>query len=254
MLWEFTDADLGYTYGRPIITKTHAFGGKWVVIVPSGYNNPPAWARSYSCDANDGKLHEDDVDRIRHADQSRRASRRSPATRRTSTTRSSSRSTAATCTATSGASISPIRIRPIGQSAKQLANLTDPGGNPQPVTTPPQIEIDIANGIDRWVFVGTGTAAGRHGPDDPAIANQIQTMYAIRDGTKRRRNQSLPRWAAATPDAAFRWRTRRNGLAAKPDNGWYDDLPLGAAHRDAGAGGAVGRRLCRYVAAGPIPA
>ncbi len=39
VLWQFTDADMGYSYGRPIIAKTHAFGGKWVVIVPSGYNN-----------------------------------------------------------------------------------------------------------------------------------------------------------------------------------------------------------------------
>ena len=39
MLWEFTDDDLGYTYGRAIIAKTHAFGGQWLVIVPSGYNN-----------------------------------------------------------------------------------------------------------------------------------------------------------------------------------------------------------------------
>lgn len=46
-LWEFTydtsksgytaDANLGYTYGRPVITKLR--DGKWVVLVTSGYNN-----------------------------------------------------------------------------------------------------------------------------------------------------------------------------------------------------------------------
>jgi type IV pilus assembly protein PilY1 len=39
-LWEFTvnnDADLGYTYGNPVITKLK--NGVWVVLLTSGYNN-----------------------------------------------------------------------------------------------------------------------------------------------------------------------------------------------------------------------
>uniref|UniRef100_UPI00286BFEF0 pilus assembly protein n=1 Tax=Roseateles sp. TaxID=1971397 RepID=UPI00286BFEF0 len=36
-LWEFTDPDLGYTYGQPTILKTRAYG--WVVVIGSGYNN-----------------------------------------------------------------------------------------------------------------------------------------------------------------------------------------------------------------------
>lgn len=35
--WEFTDADMGYSFGRPLIIKTAAEG--WVVAVTSGYNN-----------------------------------------------------------------------------------------------------------------------------------------------------------------------------------------------------------------------
>ena len=37
MLWEFTDNDLGMTFGNPVITKNKA--GKWVVAFSSGYNN-----------------------------------------------------------------------------------------------------------------------------------------------------------------------------------------------------------------------
>jgi type IV pilus assembly protein PilY1 len=40
-LWEFgtaQDADIGYSYGNPILTK-RASDGKWVVIFASGYNN-----------------------------------------------------------------------------------------------------------------------------------------------------------------------------------------------------------------------
>lgn len=49
-LWEFcadasllctvTDADLGYTYGNPVITKRTS-DNRWVVLVTSGYNNAP---------------------------------------------------------------------------------------------------------------------------------------------------------------------------------------------------------------------
>ena len=36
-LWEFTNPNLGYSFGNPIITKNK--NGRWVVIVSSGYNN-----------------------------------------------------------------------------------------------------------------------------------------------------------------------------------------------------------------------
>ncbi len=36
-LWEFTDDDLGYTFGNPVVVKNKA--GKWVVAFTSGYNN-----------------------------------------------------------------------------------------------------------------------------------------------------------------------------------------------------------------------
>lgn len=37
VLWEFTDDDLGYTFGNPVIAKNKA--GKWIVAFTSGYNN-----------------------------------------------------------------------------------------------------------------------------------------------------------------------------------------------------------------------
>ena len=69
-------------------------------------------------------------------------------------------------------------------TVEKIATFTDKlNGNAQAVTTPPQIEIDIANGVDRWVFIGTGRLLDDTDLTTPAIANQIQTMYAIRDGT-----------------------------------------------------------------------
>lgn len=37
LLWEFTDTNLGYTYGNPIVTKLQ--DGTWVALLSSGYNN-----------------------------------------------------------------------------------------------------------------------------------------------------------------------------------------------------------------------
>ncbi len=39
LLWEFTDANMGLTFGRPQITKLD--DGRWVVMMTSGYNNCP---------------------------------------------------------------------------------------------------------------------------------------------------------------------------------------------------------------------
>jgi type IV pilus assembly protein PilY1 len=37
VLWEFTDSDMGYTFGPAVIVKTKKYG--WVAILTSGYNN-----------------------------------------------------------------------------------------------------------------------------------------------------------------------------------------------------------------------
>ncbi|MFN5048322.1 pilus assembly protein [Roseateles sp.] len=45
-LWEYTDDDLGFSYGNPVITKNKA--GKWIVAFTSGYNNvSPGTGRGY---------------------------------------------------------------------------------------------------------------------------------------------------------------------------------------------------------------
>ena len=65
-------------------------------------------------------------------------------------------------------------------AATKIAKLTDSSGNAQPVTTAPQIEIDIGTGVDRFVFVGTGQLL-----DDSDLADHAdQTFYAIRDGSE----------------------------------------------------------------------
>ncbi|MDH0864214.1 PilC/PilY family type IV pilus protein [Mitsuaria sp. GD03876] len=54
VLWEFTEADMGYTFGQPLVTRTAAHG--WVVIVPAGHNNGSGKNHLYIINARTGTL------------------------------------------------------------------------------------------------------------------------------------------------------------------------------------------------------
>jgi type IV pilus assembly protein PilY1 len=227
-LWTFTDGDMGYTYGRPFLTKTHATqgaftAGQWVAVVSAGYNNPTGLGKIFFIDVKTGtKLKEMDTG--------------------------------------FGSATSPSGLvhlvgytkdyhnqlleqiyggdlygnfwrfdvsdsDPGNWTVTKLAYLTDPTGVPQPVTVAPSVDVDITNGVDRWVFVGTGRLLDPTDLTDPLITGQQQTLYAIRDGT------------ATTPSVAATPLLPRtdlvplvdkvNGLSGKPTKGWYDDLPTG---------------------------
>ena len=231
VLWEFpplgdTTTDMGYTYGRPFIAKTRAFNGEWLVIVPVGYNNPSGVGKLYFLRARDG-FKEMEL----------------------STGFGSAAAPAGLAHAAGYTKdfrnqlIEQIYAgdlfgnfwrfdvsdpNPGNWTVGQLALLVDPHGDVQPVTTPPEIKVDPDNGVDRWVFVGTGRLLDDSDLIAPSPAQQ-QTMYAFRDGTdttplplpgtplKRTTvgMESLPNTSTAT----------HFGLAAKPDKGWFDDLP-----------------------------
>ncbi|MBK7792721.1 MAG: hypothetical protein IPJ62_09505 [Betaproteobacteria bacterium] len=85
------------------------------------------------------------------------------------------------------------------------------------MTTAPVIEIDITTGIDRCVVLTTGKLPHENDLADTAV----QTLYAFRrydrqaggdrDGGKSRSD------LISVTDA--------DGLKARPDKGWHDDLP-----------------------------
>ncbi|TMH30485.1 MAG: hypothetical protein E6H66_18105, partial [Betaproteobacteria bacterium] len=224
VLWEFKNSDLGYTYGKPMIAKTRAFNGAWLVIVASGYNNSSGNGHLFFIRASDGAL------------------------LKTMSTGAGSAGAPSGLAHPAGYTkdfhnqlveqvyagdllgnfwrFDVSDANPNNWSVGLLARLVDAGGFPQPVTTPPQIEIDISNGIDRWVFVGTGKLY-----DDSDLADpQQQTMYALRDGTAEAPlplpavplNRSTTGLPQVSHNASLDF-----GLANKPDKGWYDDLPLG---------------------------
>jgi type IV pilus assembly protein PilY1 len=235
VLWEFPPPgdvnpirEMGYTYGKPIIAKTREFGRAWLVMVGSGYNSPTGEGKIYFLNANDGS-----VENMMHTsagDAGNPAGLAHPG----GYTQDFHNQLAEQLYAgdllgnfwrfdVSGTLPWPAPGR--------LAKLSAPAvGTPQPVTTPPEIKIDVNNGIDRWVFVGTGKL---YDETDLAIT-QVQTMYAFRDGTA-----SGPWALPATPiEQGVTLGTEfvaldplnpanKFGLASVPAKGWYHNLPAG---------------------------
>jgi len=234
VLWEFppvgdTAIDMGYTYGKPIIAKTRAlFNGAWVVMVGSGYNNPSGVGKLYFLQASDPTHYK--------MMSTGAGSAGSPAglAHPAGYTQDFHNQLAEQIYA--GDLLGNFWRFDVSDttsdthwSVGQYAQLIAPGGGGlQPVTTPPEIKIDVSNGIDRWVFVGTGKLY-----DESDLADsQLQTMYAFRDGTA-----SAPWVLPATPvdrttpgmvPLPATDSTHNFGLANTPDKGWFHDLPAGS--------------------------
>ena len=177
VLWEFSDADLGFSYGDPLVMKTKKYG--WVVVFTSGYNNSDgkgyflfvnpqtgvllekvttntgstsndaglAHAEAFIVDATDGT-----ADAIYAGDLLGNLWRLD-------------------VTSTTGTYGDPGKL-------VKLAKLTDASAGAQPVTTRPSIEVSPSS-KKRYVMVGTGRLL-----DTSDIAStQGQTFYAFTDGT-----------------------------------------------------------------------
>ena len=217
VLWEFSDDDLGYTYGPAVITKTAAWSGKWVVVVPSGYNNASGVGKIWFLDAKTGDV------------------------LKTLSTGVGSSTSPAGLAQISGftqnfrnylsdeiyggdqyGNVWRFDIRdtnPDNWTVGLLAKLTAPDGTPQPVTTAPQIEVDIVNGADRWVFFGTGRLLDTTDQDNP----QIQSFYALRDGTQKVPSTIVNGSPIVRSDLAVV--TSAAGTSGITAKGWVDDLP-----------------------------
>jgi type IV pilus assembly protein PilY1 len=233
VLWEFpsvgnTSIDMGYTFGKPVIAKTR-FDGAWRVVVGSGYDNPSGVGKLYFLQASNPNPTNFIVMSTGVGSTTSPAGLAHPA----GYTQDFHNQLAEQFY--SGDLLGDLWrfdvSSPVSDAAwtfGQLGKLTAPGvGTVQPVTTPPEIKIDINNGIDRWVFIGTGKLYDQSDLAD----HQPQTMYAFRDGTA-----SAPWALPATPidrltvgmvkltdtDA-----TNNFGLPNIPDKGWYHDLPNG---------------------------
>jgi type IV pilus assembly protein PilY1 len=170
VLWEFTDPDLGYTFGDPLISKTRKYG--WVVVFASGYNNG-ASGRGYLFFVNPrtGEL----LEKLQTPSASTGMAHLNGYVERFSDGTMDAVYSSdldgniwrTDVTASSGAYPAP----------QLFATLTDVSGVRQPITSKPIIEVDPRSGR-RFVMQGTGRLL-----DTTDIAlTQTNDFYAITDG------------------------------------------------------------------------
>jgi type IV pilus assembly protein PilY1 len=244
VLWEFpnsaTDSTLklniGYSYGKPVITKTAAYG--WVVLVTSGYNNGTGTDNSggdghgyiWVLDAKTGNvLNTIDTGVGTTGDPSGLAHIAAWA---------DNADLDNTATYVYGGDLKGNLWRfdltdstgTIIYTARKLAVLKNASGVTQPVTTVPELaSIAVSSALTkRFVFVGTGQYLG----DSDVTTTQTQTMYGIVDDLS---TASDPVIANPTRDSLVAQAFTTSGTTRTVSNntvdyttkkGWYIDLPI----------------------------
>ncbi|MEJ5988387.1 PilC/PilY family type IV pilus protein [Ramlibacter sp. PS3R-8] len=232
-MWEFTNDNLGLSYGNPIITKRS--DGTWVVVFASGYNNVSPGdgnGHLFVLDANTGTL-------LTQVD-----------------TFTSGTTAAGDTTTPSGlakinswvdSELANVSKRFYGgdilgnlwrfdidgvvapnNAALRLAQLTNPDGGAQPVTTKPSV-AEITHNGSRYpvVFVGTGKYLGTSDLTD----GSVQSLYAMKDplidssyGDVRSNTNFVSQTISASGTART---STNNAVDWLTKAGWRADLPAG---------------------------
>ena len=238
--WSMSVNKIGYTHGRPIVTKTKAHG--WVALVSSGYNNggdTGGDGRGYLFVINvrTGKLlHVFD----------------------TTVGDSGAPSGLAFISAFVDDSLGDNTVQYVyggdllgnvwrfdlndasaaNWKLKKLTTLVDGAGATQPVTTEPELALITIAGVHRrFVYVGTGQYYGDSDIPGAAGANrhasQRQTMYGLTDDLS---NPSGTTAVIASLRGNLQQQTLSNGSETRTTStnpvdystkkGWYIDLPI----------------------------
>lgn len=219
VLWEFTDAgsdDMGYSFGKPLVVKTRAYG--WVVMVTSGYNNASGKGVLYVLNAKTGAL----LKKITTNASGEGAGNPSGLARITGFTLNYGDYTVEQVY---GGDLFGNMWRfdvsnSSGAAWPSNATLFATTAAGQPITAAPQIEVDSTR-VNRWVFFGTGKYLD---PSDNATLT-TQTMYAIKDGTKGTPTSTGLPFGKANLVAITGVGTGAAIPAGK--QGWYFDLSAG---------------------------
>ncbi len=180
--WEFTHANMGYSFGSPLIVRTSA---GWRVLVTSGYDNGTA-------SGGDGRGYVWVLDPATGAILSTIAtgvgSTSSPSGLAHLSRLSNTTPDALVRYVYGGDLLGNVwRFDLDTAQAVQIAVVTDPGGTAQPITAPVEVGAVAGNAAKFNVFVGTGRYfADEDVPGVPGAntwATQRQSMYGIVDDT-----------------------------------------------------------------------
>jgi type IV pilus assembly protein PilY1 len=189
-LWEFTNPNLGYSFGNPIITKNK--NGRWVVIVSSGYNNSSGCAASgdgnghvFVLDAATGELL-DDIPTYTSGTTAAGSTGSPSGLGQLNAWVDNSRLGVADRVYGGDMQGNLWRIDfddnhlPAGKEAVLIASLKDGAATPnaQPISVRPELaEIDVAGTKYPLIMVGTGRYLG----DSDISDLSQQTIYGIKD-------------------------------------------------------------------------
>ncbi len=218
-LWEFSDTNLGLTFGNPIITKRA--DGTWIVAFSSGYNNADGKGHLYILNAGTGtKL----LDIVTPAG--------SPGTPSglgkinawidLSTNNTALRFYGGDLLGNLWRFDFDNKVLPY-QSAFLLAQLQTPSGLPQPVTIKP--ETMLISKTHPVVVIGTGRYLG-----DSDISNvEQQSIYIIKDslnatglGVLRSNPKLVKRTVTVSGSSAI---GSTETISWDTNDGWWFDLP-----------------------------
>ncbi|MDR3299597.1 MAG: hypothetical protein LBU43_06245 [Candidatus Accumulibacter sp.] len=178
-MWEFTDENLGYTFGNPVITKLT--DGTWVVLLTSGYNNTvtsgynntgDGKGRLFVLDANSGET-------IRRVTTSAGSSDTPSGLAKIAAWADYPTLNNTALWAYGGDLLGNVWRFDINDdgdagNARLIATLKDDDGKAQPITT--RLELALVLG-HRVVFAGTGQLLGL--PD--LVTETRQSVYALKD-------------------------------------------------------------------------
>ena len=172
LLWEFTDTNLGYSFGNPRISKLK--NGTWVVLLTSGYNNADGLGRLYVLNANTGALIRSISTGVGSTGSPSGLAHLSahvvlPDTDNT------------TVAAYAGDTLGNLwrfdvngDIGAAGYDAQLLVSFKDAGGNAQPITSKPTVTSINGKPV---IYVGTGRYLGTTDVTDTSS----QSFYAVLD-------------------------------------------------------------------------
>lgn len=246
VLWEFTDADLGYTYSKPLIVRTNN-SNKWAAIFGNGYNNSGTGHAAlyilYIEDGLDGTWSPNEFIKL--------------------TTKAGS-----VGTPNGIAGINAIDVDGNGTvdavyggdllgnmwkfdisatnhnswkvaygttaSPAPLYTAKDPTGAIQPITTKPELSFNVKDLDTVMVYFGTGKYIE---PNDPN-STQTQTFYAIWDNnapvssvTTRNSTTLLQQTFSTSTISGVTYRIpSSNSINWTTHKGWYQDLGPGERH------------------------
>lgn len=180
VLWEFTHEDMGFTFGRPMVTKTAKWG--WVVIVAGGYNNNLGSDTSkkgkgvvFILDPRDGSL----LQKVYTSE----GTAVNPSGLAHLNGYIPDVGDMTTDYLYAGDLLGNVWRMDLTSSSESvpaptlIAKLTDGLGVAQPVTT--EVAPAAAPDLFRYIFVGTGRLLH----NDDRENTQQQTFYALKDGT-----------------------------------------------------------------------